>query len=102
MATYVAVAHLELRMPWVRSLKEKRALVLPIVRALQQRYALSVARVAGHDAHAWERLAVAAVGTDPDALRGTLAAAERLALGSGVELAWVRVDVEPWDDEPDA
>lgn len=100
-ATYVAVAHLQLRMPWVRSLKEKRALVVPIVRSLQQRYGLSVARVAGHDSHDWERLAVAAVGTDPDALRGVLAAAERLAVASGAELAWSRLDVEPWDDALD-
>ena len=98
MATYVAVAHLELRMPWVRSLKEKRALVVPIVRGLEQRYALSVARVAGHDAYGWERLALAAVGTDPDALRGTLAAAERFALERGVELGPGRIDVEVWDE----
>jgi len=99
-ATYVAVAHLQLRMPWVRSLKEKRGLVVPIVAALQRRYPLSVARVAGHDALTWERLALAQVGSDPDALRGTMAAAERVVLAAGVELAWSHVDVEAWDDAP--
>lgn len=89
-------------MPWVRSLKEKRGLVKPIVEGLKRRYQLAVARVDGHDDHAWERLAIATVGTDPDALRGTLAAAERFVVGSGVELGWVRVDVERWDDERDA
>ncbi len=102
MATYVAVAHIEIGMPWVRSLKEKRAVVKPIVEGLKRRYQLAVARVAGHDAHAWERLAIATVGTDPDALRGTLAAAERFVVGAGVEVAWARVDVERWDDERDA
>jgi len=98
-ATYVAVAQLEIRMPWVRSLKEKRAVVKPIVEGLKRRYQLAVARVEGHDAHAWERLAIATVGTDSDALRGTLAAAERFVVAAGVEVAWARVDVERWDDE---
>jgi len=98
-ATYVAVAQLEIRMAWVRSLKEKRGLVKPIVEGLKRRYQVVVARVDGHDAHAWERLAIATVGTDPDALRGTLAAAERFVVAAGVEVAWVRVDVERWDDD---
>ena len=101
MATYVAVAQLEISMPWVHSLKEKRAVVKPIVEGLKRRYQLAVARVDGQDAHGWERLAIAAVGTDPDALRGTLAAAERLVVAAGVEVAWARLDVERWDDERD-
>lgn len=97
-ATFVAVAHLQLRMPWVRSLKEKRGVVVPIAERLRRRYPLAVARVAGLDAYDWERLALVAVGTDPDALRGVMEAAERLVAGSGVELAWRRLDVEVWDD----
>lgn len=99
MATFVAVAHLELRCPWVRSLKEKRALITPLVAALRRRYPVSVARVDGADALTWERLAVAVIGTDPDALRGTLAAVERAAAASGAEVGWCHVDVEAWDDE---
>jgi len=101
-ATYVGVAHVELRMPWVRSLKEKRALVVPIVEGLKRRYPVSVARVDGHDEHGRERLALVCVGTDPDALRGTMAAAERMMASGGVEIAWSRVDVERWDDADDA
>ncbi len=97
-ATFVAVAHLQLRMPWVRSLKAKRGVVVPIVEGLRRRYPLAVARVAGQDAFDWERLALVAVGTDADALRGVMEAAERLVVGAGVELAWRRVDVEVWDD----
>ena len=89
-------------MPWVRSLKEKRSLVTPIVAGLRRRYPVAVARVDGHDTHGSERLAVVCVGTDPDALRGTLAAAERVMASAGVEVAWSRVDVERWDDAFDA
>ncbi len=102
MATFVAVAHFELSMPWVGSLKEKRAVVVPIVEGLRRRYPLVVARVAGQDAHRWERLALVSVGTDPNALRGTVEAAERFVVASGVELRWRSLDVEAWGDEPAA
>jgi uncharacterized protein len=98
-ATFVAVAHLQLRMPWVHSLKAKRGLVVPMVEGLRRRYPLAVARVAGQDAHDWERLALVAVGTDPDALRGVMEAAERFVLATGVDLAWRRVEIEAWDDD---
>ncbi len=100
MATFVAVAHLQLRMPWVGSLKAKRGLVVPLVEGLRRRYSLAVARVAGQDAYDWERIALVAVGTDADALRGVMEAAERFVLAGGVELAWRQVDVEQWDDGP--
>ncbi len=99
MATFVAVAHMQLRMPWVHSLKAKRALVVPVVAGLRRRYPLAVARVAGQDACDWERLALVSVGTDPDALRGLMEAAERFVAAAGIELAWRRVEVEVWDDE---
>ena len=97
----MAVAHLQLRTPWVRSLKAKRALVVPVVQGLRRRYPVAVARVAGQDAYDWERLALVSVGTDPDALRGLMEAAERFVLSGGIELDWHRVDIEAWDDDDD-
>jgi uncharacterized protein len=98
-ATYVAVLHLELSMPWVRSLKEKRALVAPLVERLRHRFPVSVARVAGLDDHAWARLAVAAVGSDAATLERVMARVERFVAGSDVRVSGSRLEVEPWDHD---
>jgi uncharacterized protein len=106
MATHVAVLHVELSMPWVHSLKEKRSIVTPLVERLRRRFPVAVARVAGLDAHDWERLAIAAVGSDGDALHGVMTRVERfLASGDArVRASWLDVEVweEPRDDAPPA
>ena len=43
-----------LEMPWVASLKEKRSLIKPVTEKLKVRFPVSVARLAGLDAHEWE------------------------------------------------
>ncbi len=50
---HVGVVLVELHIPASRSLKEKRAVVKPIVEGLRQRFALSVAEVAFQDK--WQR-----------------------------------------------
>jgi uncharacterized protein len=61
---YVGVLTVRVEMPWVASLKEKRALVRPVVERLKVRYPLTVARLDGLDAHDWEVIGVATISND--------------------------------------
>ena len=61
---YVAVYLVDVEMPWVRSLKEKRALILPVTEKLKVRFPVSVARLDGLNAHDWERIGVTAISAD--------------------------------------
>lgn len=96
-APWVGVLQVEVGCPWVRSLKEKRALVVPLLERWRRGYSLSVSRVDGLDAHAWERLAVVAVDNDRERLAGVLARAEAAVREVGLELRAARTDVESWD-----
>lgn len=51
-------------MPWVKSLKEKRALVKPVIERLRSRFPVSAARLAGQDDHTWEVVGFSLVGYD--------------------------------------
>ena len=94
---WVGVLQVEVGCAWARSLKEKRALILPLLERWRRGYSLSVARVAGLDAHGWERLAVVAVDADRDRLAGVLAQAEAAVRDAGLDVVAARLDVEPWD-----
>jgi hypothetical protein len=48
---WVGVLQLEVGCPWVRSLKQKRALIAPLLERWRRGYSLSVVRTAGLDAH---------------------------------------------------
>ena len=61
---YVGILTIRLEMPWVSNLKEKRALVRPVVERLKARYPLTVARLDGLDAHDWEVIGVATISND--------------------------------------
>nr|WP_255639384.1 DUF503 family protein [Deinococcus betulae] len=61
---YVGVLTIRVEMPWVSNLKEKRALVRPVVERLKSRFPLTVARLDGLDAHDWEVLGVATISND--------------------------------------
>jgi len=61
---YVGVLTVRVEMPWVGNLKEKRALVRPVVERLKARYPLTVARLDGLDAHDWEVIGVATLSND--------------------------------------
>ena len=64
MPIYIAVYIADLRTPWVRSLKEKRGIIKPVAEKLKTRFPVSVARLDGLNAHAWERLGVTAISHD--------------------------------------
>ncbi|GAA5502904.1 hypothetical protein Dxin01_02651 [Deinococcus xinjiangensis] len=61
---YIGVLTIRLEMPWVSNLKEKRALVRPVVERLKVRFPLTVARLDGLDAHDWEVIGVATLSND--------------------------------------
>lgn len=91
--------HVDLEMPWARSLKEKRSLVLPLVERLRSRFPVSVARVAGLDRHDRERIAIAAVGSDAAVLHGLMSRVTGFLEGGEVGARVVRLEVEVWDEE---
>lgn len=101
-ALYVGLLQLEVVFEGVRSLKEKRALLLPLLEVWRRGHSLSVARLAGGDAHGWERFALAAVDHDPQRLRGVLEAAEAAVRRQGLSLRRARLDLEAWDPLDDA
>ena len=94
---WVGVLHLEIGCAGPRSLKEKRALLQPLLHRWRSRYSLSVTRLAGLDAHDWELVALAAIDGDRDRLTAVLTAAEAAVADAGLVVLRGRLDVEPWD-----
>jgi len=62
----------------VRSLKEKRSVVRPVVAELRRRYAVAAAEVGDADLHRWTLVGVAAVAADAAHVTELLDACERL------------------------
>jgi uncharacterized protein len=94
---WVGVLQVEVGCPWARSLKEKRALLVPLLERWRRGYSLSAVRTAGLDAHGWERFMVVAVDVDRDRLASVLARAEAAVAEAGLEIRAARVDLEAWD-----
>lgn len=97
-ATYVGVLMLTLDFPGVRSLKEKRAQVKPVTERLKTRFAVTVARLDGLDAHDWERVGVATISADRDWVERTLASALSFVIARGMSVRESEITVERWDD----
>ena len=88
---HAAALRIDLHLPSCRSLKEKRAVLRPVVEGIRHRFRLSVAEVDHHDR--WQRAAigVAAVAESEGRLREVLDAVERFVVAAAdVEV----VDVE--------
>jgi uncharacterized protein YlxP (DUF503 family) len=96
-AIIVAVLQLEVGCEGAASLKAKRALLLPLIERWRRGYSLSVARVAGLDAHDWERFALVAVDVDRDRLRSVMANAEQAVAAVGLSVRAAQLDLEPWE-----
>ena len=95
---YVGVLQARLEMPWVRSLKEKRALVKPVVERLKTRFAVSAARLGGLDAHGWETVGVTALSSDRVGLETLLRRVEAfVAAGGEYRVVETRLDIELWE-----
>lgn len=96
-APWVGVLLLEVGTPWARSLKEKRALLLPLLTRWRARPELSVARVGDGDAHDVETWALAVVDADPERLRALLERARGEVGAAGLQVRAARFDLEPWE-----
>ncbi|WP_405998169.1 DUF503 domain-containing protein [Streptomyces sp. NBC_00829] len=88
---YVGTLSFDLLLGDVRSLKEKRSVIRPIVAELQRKYAVSAAEVGDQDLHRRAAIGLAAVSGDTGHLADVLDRCERLvAARPEVELLSVR------------
>jgi len=78
---YVGSLSVDLLLGDVHSLKEKRAVVRPIVAELQRKFPVSAAEVGDQDLHRRALLGVAVVGSDAGHVREVLDACEHLVAG---------------------
>jgi len=99
---WVGVLQVEVGCSWARSLKEKRALLVPLLERWRRGYSLSAVRTAGLDAHGWERFVLAAVDVDRERLAAVLRQAEAAVVEAGLDVRAARLDLEPWDPLDDA
>ncbi|MCZ4550382.1 hypothetical protein BH683_022805 [Williamsia sp. 1138] len=98
---FVGSLEIDLLLGDVRSLKQKRSVVRPIVAALA-RLRVSVAEVDDHDLHRRARIGVAAVAADARHLGEILDASEALVAGRPeIEVLSVRRRVRSGDDDDD-
>lgn len=85
------VLEIELHLPGVRSLKEKRGLVRPIIDSSRSRYRVAIAEVGHQELHQRALIEVAAVASAAHVVTEELDAVERLAWSSpGVEVVSCR------------
>ena len=80
---YIGALTLRLEMPWVSNLKEKRALVRPVVERLKVRFPVTVARLGGLDAHDWELIGVTTISNDHEWIEQTLKMASDFVASGG-------------------
>lgn len=92
---YVAALHVDLHLPAIRSLKQKRAVIRPILDGARHRFSVAAAEVDAHDR--WQRagLAFTVVGASAGHVREVLDAVERFVWSFPevevleVELRWL-------------
>jgi uncharacterized protein YlxP (DUF503 family) len=75
---YTGTLEFDLLLGDVRSLKDKRGIVRPIVAELRRRYDVSAAEVGGHDLHRRAQIGVAVVAAEAGHCGDVLDACERL------------------------
>jgi len=78
---YVGVLELDVVLGDIRSLKEKRSAVRPVVAELRRRFEVTVAEAGHLDKHRRSLIGVAAIAADADHVRDLLDACERLVAG---------------------
>jgi uncharacterized protein YlxP (DUF503 family) len=97
---YVGTLHVDLLLGDVRSLKQKRSVVRPIVAELQRRYAVTAAEVGHLDLHRRTSIGVAVVAADARHCTEVLDACERLVAGRPeIELLSARHQLHKEDDQ---
>ncbi|MGH3778442.1 MAG: DUF503 domain-containing protein [Pseudonocardiaceae bacterium] len=78
---YVGALELDVLFGDVRSLKQKRSLVRPVVAQLRQRFDVAAAEAGHADLHRRSLIGVAAVAAEAGHIRDVLDACERLVAG---------------------
>ena len=92
--TYFGVPFLELDLSWVKTLKEKRSIVVPVVEKLRSRFPVSVARLAGAENRNCERLGVVSISSDRNWLEKVLESARRFAISGEAYVGSTSIGVE--------
>jgi uncharacterized protein len=97
---YIGSLRLDLLLGDVRSLKQKRSVVRPVVAELRRRFDVAVAESGNLDLHRRAEVGVAVVAADSGHCAEVLAECERWVAGRPeIELLAARTRV--WDDEDD-
>lgn len=94
---WIGVLTFEVETPGAASLKEKRALIRPIVERTRRRFEVSVARLDGLDRLDRETLGATAISADPDVCRRHLERVRAFAEGFGLRLSGTTLEIERWD-----
>ena len=98
MPAYVGVYLARLEMPWVKSLKEKRALVRPVIERIRARFPVSAARIEGLNEHGWEAVGFVVISNDAKtAERILLEVADFLAQSGSYRVAGEELEVVLWE-----
>jgi uncharacterized protein len=95
---YVGTVTFDLLLGDVRSLKQKRSVVRPVVAELRRKFEVSAAETGHLDLHRRAEVAVALVSPDPGHCREVLAGCEAL-VGARPELELLATRTRVWDDE---
>jgi uncharacterized protein YlxP (DUF503 family) len=95
---FVGTLNLDLLLGDVRSLKQKRSLVRPLVAELRRRYEVACAETGHLDLHRRAEVGVSVVAADAGHVRDVLAACERLA-AARPEMELLSARSRVWDDE---
>ncbi|WP_031087437.1 DUF503 domain-containing protein [Streptomyces sp. NRRL WC-3549] len=97
---YVGTLSFDLLLGDVRSLKEKRSVVRPIVAEVRRKFAVSVAETGGHDLYRRAEIGLAVVSGDTEHLTDVLDRCERMIAGRPeVELLSVRRRLHSDEDD---
>ena len=100
MPAYVGFYAARLEMPWVKSLKEKRAMVRPVIERIRARFPVSAARLDGLDAHGWEAVGFVVIGNEAQWVEGILAQVAAFLRASGeYRIGDERLEVVRWDTD---
>lgn len=94
---YVGSLRVDLLLGDVRSLKQKRSVVRPVLADLRRQFSVTAAESGHLDLHRRAELGVAVVAADPGHCHEVLAACERLVAGHP-EVEVLSAAVRVWDD----
>ena len=97
-AAYLGSYRARLEMPWVRSLKEKRGLVTPVIERARSKFPASIARLAGENERTWEVIGAVVLGREAEWVRQVLAGlSDFVRAGGPYSVVEETLEVDVWD-----